>query len=81
MLPPDQENYILSHQVHCLAMFFDIYLNQASQQSEGRKSNSVIDIGLCNPVSGGLNARSFRGRDRRKMLSWKDMKCPPGYPF
>ncbi|KAL2894660.1 THO complex subunit 5B [Bienertia sinuspersici] len=81
MLPPDQENYILSHQVHCLAMFFDFYLHEASQPSLGSKCNSVIDIGLCNPVSGGLNARSFRGRDRRKMLSWKDMECTSGYPF
>jgi THO complex subunit 5 len=30
---------------------------------------------LCKPVSGSLLARSFRGRDRRKMISWKDMAC------
>lgn len=81
ILPLDQESNILSHQVHCLAMLFDLYLNEASQPSEGRKCNSVIDIGLCKPVSGGLKARSFRGRDRRKMISWKDKECTPGYPF
>lgn len=82
MLPLDQENYILSHQVHCLAMFFDLYLDDTSSQpSESRKCTSVIDVGLCKPVSGGLVARSYRGRDRRKMVSWKDMECTPGYPF
>lgn len=83
MLTMDQENYILSHQVRCLAMLFDLYLNenQASRSSEGKKCNSVIDIGLCKPVSGVLNGRFFRGRDRRKMISWKDMECTPGYPF
>uniref|UniRef100_A0A803N1I3 Uncharacterized protein n=1 Tax=Chenopodium quinoa TaxID=63459 RepID=A0A803N1I3_CHEQI len=74
MLPPDQEEYILSHQVHCLAMLFDLYLNEASQPLE-------IDIGLCKPVSGDLKARSIRGRDRRKMISWKGMECTPGYPY
>lgn len=81
MLPLDQENYILSHQVHCLAMLFDLYLNEASRPSEGKNCNSVIDIGLCTPVSCGLKARSFRGRDRRKMMSWKDKECTHGYPF
>lgn len=81
MLPLDQENYALSHQVHCLAMLFDLYLNDASQPSDSSKCTSVIDVGLCKPVSGGLLARSYRGRDRRKILSWKDMECTPGYPF
>lgn len=81
MLPLDQENYFLSHQVHCLAMLFDLYLNDASQPSDSSKCTSVIDVGLCKPVSGGLLARSYRGRDRRKILSWKDMECTPGYPF
>jgi THO complex subunit 5 len=36
---------------------------------------------LCKPVSGSLLARSFRGRDRRKMISWKDMECTSGYPY
>ncbi|KAK9733328.1 hypothetical protein RND81_04G060300 [Saponaria officinalis] len=81
MVPPDEQNYILSHQVHCLAMLFDLYLNEASQPSERGKCNSVIDVGLCNPISGEITTRSFRGRDRRKMISWKDMECTPGYPF
>lgn len=78
MLPSDQGNWILSHQVHCLAMLFDVYLNEASQPLEGRKVSNAIDS-LCKPVSA-LKARSFRGRDRRKMIPWKDMKCNPGCP-
>ncbi|KAK6256582.1 hypothetical protein QUC31_000041 [Theobroma cacao] len=81
MVPPDQENYTLTHQVYCLAMLFDYYMDEASPSSEKRKSSSVIDVGLCKPVSGRLLARSFRGRDRRKMISWKDMECTTGYPF
>ncbi|XWS14706.1 hypothetical protein CRYUN_Cryun35bG0032100 [Craigia yunnanensis] len=81
MVPPDEENYTLSHQVYCLAMLFDYYLDEATPSSERKKSSSVIDIGLCKPVSGRLLARSFRGRDRRKMISWKDMECTTGYPF
>ncbi|KAH1065603.1 hypothetical protein J1N35_030590 [Gossypium stocksii] len=81
MVPPDDENYTLSHQVYCLAMLFDYYMDEATPSSEKRKSSSVIDVGLCKPVSGRLLARSFRGRDRRKMISWKDMECTTGYPF
>lgn len=80
MLPLDQENYILSHQVCCLAMLFDYYMDEASPSSEQRKSTSVVDVGLSKPVSGRLLGRTFRGRDRRKMISWKDMECPSGYP-
>ncbi|KAJ0024237.1 hypothetical protein Pint_08767 [Pistacia integerrima] len=80
MLSPDQENYILAHQVRCLAMLFDYCLDEASP-SEKRKSTSVVDVGLCKPVNGRLLARSYRGRDRRKMISWKDMECTPGYPY
>jgi THO complex subunit 5 len=81
MLPQNEENYILGHQVCCLAMLFDYYMDEASPSSEKRKSTSVVDVGLCKPVSGQLIARSFRGRDRRKMISWKDMECTPGYPY
>lgn len=80
MLPWDQENSILAHQVHCLAMLFDYYIDEATPSSEKRKSTSVVDIGLCKPVSGRILARSFRGRDRRKMISWKDGQCTAGYP-
>nr|XP_023891239.1 THO complex subunit 5A-like [Quercus suber]POE62146.1 tho complex subunit 5b [Quercus suber] len=80
MLPLDQENHILSHQVCCLAMLFDYFMGEASSSSEKRKSTSVVDVGLSKPVSGRLLARSFRGRDRRKMISWKDMECTSGYP-
>ncbi|KAH7523632.1 hypothetical protein FEM48_Zijuj06G0032600 [Ziziphus jujuba var. spinosa] len=80
MLPSDHENYILAHQVCCLAMLFDYYMDELSSSSEKRKSTSVVDIGLCKPVRGQLVARSYRGRDRRKMISWKDMECTPGYP-
>ncbi|KAL5714148.1 hypothetical protein ACHQM5_016149 [Ranunculus cassubicifolius] len=79
-LPCDYENYILAHQVRFLAMLFDLYIQEESPSSKTTKSNSVVDIGLCKPVSGNILARSFRGRDRRKMISWKDMECTPGYP-
>ncbi|KAI9201054.1 hypothetical protein LWI28_017399 [Acer negundo] len=81
MVPPDQENYTLAHQVRCLAMLFDYCMDEASPSSEKRKSTSIVDVGLCKPVIGRLIARSLRGRDRRKMISWKDMECTPGYPY
>lgn len=76
-LPLECENSILAHQVCCLAMLFDFHFGV---QHDKRMITSVIDVGLCKPVSGALLARSVRGRDRRKMLSWKGMGCSPGYP-
>ncbi|KAE8100163.1 hypothetical protein FH972_018088 [Carpinus fangiana] len=81
MLPVDQENYTLSHQVRCLAMLLDYYMDDKIPSSEKRNSTSVVDVGLSKPVSGRLLTRSFRGRDRRKMISWKDMECTHGYPY
>ncbi|KAL8141127.1 hypothetical protein V2J09_007148 [Rumex salicifolius] len=84
MLPFEQQNYILSHQVRCLAMLFDFYMNEASQPSEKRKHTSVVDVGyvgLAQPVTGTLLTRSFRGRDRRRMISWKDKVCSYGHPY
>ncbi|PIA56480.1 hypothetical protein AQUCO_00700661v1 [Aquilegia coerulea] len=80
MLPFDYENDILAHQVRFLAMLFDFYINEAPPLSLTTKSTTIVDIGLCKPVSGTILARSFRGRDRRKMISWKDMECTHGYP-
>ncbi|KAL5982479.1 hypothetical protein ACLOJK_016551 [Asimina triloba] len=80
ILPREHEDHILAHQVRGLAMLFDFQIDQAFTSSKSRKSNSVIDIGLCKPVSGRILTRSFRGRDRRKMVSWKDLECTPGYP-
>ncbi|KAK7283290.1 hypothetical protein RIF29_12711 [Crotalaria pallida] len=80
MLPNNQENYVLAHQVRCLAMLFDYYLEDASPSSERINCTSVVDIGLCKPVSGSFLSRSFRGRDRRKMISWKDMKFTSSCP-
>ncbi|KAK7410040.1 hypothetical protein VNO78_00516 [Psophocarpus tetragonolobus] len=80
MLPVNQQNYVLAHQVSCLATLFDYYLDEASPSSERTNCTSVVDVGLCKPVTGRFLGRSFRGRDRRKMISWKDMKlnsiCP-----
>lgn len=78
MLPPSQENLVLGHQVLCLAMLFDFFLEGGNLSSES--CSSVIDVGLCKPISGGIVSRSFRGRDRRKMISWKDNICTSGYP-
>ncbi|KAL0314857.1 UNVERIFIED_CONTAM: THO complex subunitB [Sesamum angustifolium] len=80
LIPFDQENVILGHQVLCLAMLFDFFVDDGNP-SEKRRSTSVIDVGLCKPVSGRIVSRSFRGRDRRKMISWKDNVCSPGYPY
>ncbi|GFP96371.1 THO complex subunit 5b [Phtheirospermum japonicum] len=76
MIRFDQENNVLGHQVLCLAMLFDFFLDDGDLS----RCTSVIDVGLCTPVSGGLVTRSFRGRDRRKMISWKDNICTSGYP-
>lgn len=62
-------------------MLFDYFMDEASPSLEKRKGISVLDVGLSKPVSGRLLARSFRGRDRRKMISWKDMECTSGYPY
>ncbi|KAK3028288.1 hypothetical protein RJ639_037465 [Escallonia herrerae] len=80
MIPSDQEDLILGHQVYCLAMLFDFYMDEGGPSFERRRSTSVVDVGLCKPVSGSLVARSFRGRDRRKMISWKNNGCAAGYP-
>ncbi|KAK9109212.1 hypothetical protein Sjap_017272 [Stephania japonica] len=79
-LPLGYENYILAHQTRCLAMLFDFYFSDDSL-SKVTKTTSIVDVGLCKPVSGSIIARSFRGRDRRKMMSWKDMECTSGYPY
>jgi len=39
----------LTHQVMCLAMLFDMHFDE---DYEKRKVTSVIDVGLCKPVSG-----------------------------
>ncbi|KAL6521916.1 hypothetical protein OROMI_031793 [Orobanche minor] len=82
MIPWDHENLVLGHQVLCLAMLFDFLLDDGnlSSYSSERSCTSVIDVGLCKPVSGELVTRSFRGRDRRKMISWKENICTSGYP-
>lgn len=76
-----EENLVLAHQVRCLALLFDFYVEDGGSSSEKRRSTSVIDVGLCKPMTGELVARSFRGRDHRKMISWKDGFCTPGYPY
>ncbi|KVH98332.1 THO complex subunit 5B [Cynara cardunculus var. scolymus] len=76
----EEENYILGHQVCCLAMLFDFYVNDGASSTEKGKSTFVVDVGLCKPVNGGLVTRTYRGRDHRKMISWKDNGCTPGYP-
>ncbi|CAL5204678.1 unnamed protein product [Lathyrus oleraceus] len=71
-LPVIEHNHVLAHQVSCLAMLFDYYLDESSS-SERKNCTTLVDVGLCKPVSGGFLGRSFRGRDHRKMISWKDM--------
>ncbi|GAB2250291.1 hypothetical protein Droror1_Dr00013650 [Drosera rotundifolia] len=81
MLRSDEQNQVLAHQVRCLTMLFDFYMGKVSEPYEKRKSTSVIDVGLCNPTNGTILARFFRGRDRRKMLSWKNLDCSLGFPY
>ncbi|KAL1206394.1 THO complex subunit 5B [Cardamine amara subsp. amara] len=80
IVPSDQENYLLSHQIRCLAMLFDYYVDDPSPDSKRGTATTVVDVGLCKPVDGKLLVRSFRGRDHRKMISWKDRGCASGYP-
>ncbi|KAF1893250.1 hypothetical protein Lal_00001698 [Lupinus albus] len=79
MLPNDQQNYVLAHQVCCLAMLFDYYLEDAYPSSERINCTSVFDVGLCNPISGSgrFLAATFSVRDHRNAKSWKDMKFTP----
>ncbi|XP_037448498.1 THO complex subunit 5A-like isoform X1 [Triticum dicoccoides] len=69
ILPRSYEDYILTHQVLCLAMLFDMHLDE---DHEKRKVTSVIDVGLCKPVSGTMLTRSVRGRDRRQTIYWRE---------
>lgn len=71
MVPFEHENHILAHQIHCLAMLFDYYLDEASPSSGKGESTSIVDVGLSKPIMGSLLTRSLRGRDRRKIISWK----------
>ena len=75
-LPPSYEDYILTHQVMCLAMLFDMHFDE---EHEKRKVTSVIDVGLCKPVSGTMLTRSVRGRDRRQTIYWRGADCSSSY--
>ncbi|MFS7911206.1 putative THO complex, subunit 5 protein [Helianthus anomalus] len=79
-IPWEEENMVLGHQICCLAMLFDFYVNGGDSSTEKGNSTCVVDVGLCKPVNGGLASRTYRGRDHRKMISWKDNGCTPGYP-
>ncbi|XP_076912835.1 THO complex subunit 5A [Bidens hawaiensis] len=78
-IPWEEENFVLGHQICCLAMLFDFYVNGDSSTDKGNNT-CVVDVGLCKPVNGGVASRTFRGRDHRNMLSWKDNGCTSGYP-
>ncbi|XP_023728481.1 THO complex subunit 5A [Lactuca sativa] len=83
MIPWEEEKHVLGHQICCLGMLFDFYMNDGGVESEkGRCSTTsvVVDVGLCKPVNGRLVARSYRGRDHRKIISWKHNGCTPGFP-
>ncbi|KAF8730284.1 hypothetical protein HU200_017267 [Digitaria exilis] len=75
-LPSSCEDYILAHQVMCLAMLFDMHFDE---DYEKRKVTSVIDVGLCKPVSGTMLTRSVRGRDRRQTIYWRGADCSSSY--
>ncbi|KAL9396580.1 hypothetical protein Peur_010833 [Populus x canadensis] len=73
-----RKSCLSSSSAHCLAVLFEYFIDEASPSA---KCSSAVDVGSCKPVCGSLLARSFRGRDRRKMISWKDMACTSGYPY
>lgn len=75
-IPLSYEDYILTHQVMCLAMLFDMHFDE---ENEKRKVTSVIDVGLCKPVSGTMLTRSVRGRDRRQTIYWRGADCSSSY--
>ncbi|KAG2661805.1 THO complex subunit 5A-like isoform X1 [Panicum virgatum] len=75
-LPSSCEDYILTHQVMCLAMLFDMHFDE---DYEKRKVTSVIDVGLSKPVSGTMLTRSVRGRDRRQTIYWRGADCSSSY--
>ncbi|XP_062221894.1 THO complex subunit 5A-like [Phragmites australis] len=75
-VPLSREDYILTHQVMCLAMLFDMHFDEDYEKS---KVTSVIDVGLCKPVSGTMLTRSVRGRDRRQTIYWRGADCSSSY--
>uniref|UniRef100_J3LHF5 THO complex subunit 5B n=1 Tax=Oryza brachyantha TaxID=4533 RepID=J3LHF5_ORYBR len=72
VVPLSYEDYILTHQILCLAMLFDMHFDEDHGK---RKVTSVIDVGLCKPVSGTMLTRSVRGRDRRQTIYWRGTDC------
>ncbi|CAN8270712.1 unnamed protein product [Cochlearia groenlandica] len=72
MIPSEEENYLLSHQIKCLEMLFDYYMIHGNIDPT---TTSATNVGLCNNKpnvddgSGKIIARSFRGRDHRRMIS------------
>uniref|UniRef100_A0A0D9VLG5 THO complex subunit 5B n=1 Tax=Leersia perrieri TaxID=77586 RepID=A0A0D9VLG5_9ORYZ len=72
VVPLSYEDYILTHQILCLAMLFDMHFDEDHGK---RKVTSVIDVGLCKPVSGTMLTRSVRGRDRRQTIYWRGADC------
>lgn len=72
VVPSSYEDYILTHQILCLAMLFDMHFDEDHGK---RKVTSVIDVGLCKPVSGTMLTRSVRGRDRRQTIYWRSADC------
>ncbi|GFY86857.1 THO complex, subunit 5s [Actinidia rufa] len=61
-------NFVTLRQV----LLFDFYMDEGAPGLEKRTGAFVVDAGLCKPVSGKLLARSYRGRDHRNIISWKD---------
>uniref|UniRef100_A0A0A9HGP5 Uncharacterized protein n=1 Tax=Arundo donax TaxID=35708 RepID=A0A0A9HGP5_ARUDO len=75
-LPSSCEDYVLTHQVMCLAMLFDMHFDE---DYEKRKVTSVIDVDFCKPVSGTMLTRSVRGRDRRQTIYWRGADFSSSY--
>ncbi|XP_078441458.1 THO complex, subunit 5 [Wolffia australiana] len=72
MVSEEWEYEILANQICCLAMLFDMHVDQLQTIPPAQRSISLADLGPWQPVIGSSSfGRSARGRDRRKLLSWK----------
>ncbi|KAJ7564599.1 hypothetical protein O6H91_02G024900 [Diphasiastrum complanatum] len=68
-LPKSEENYVLAHQIALLSMLFDLEVDyELAYQSVPHMNSTLLNMGLSDVLDGKLGPRSFRGRDRRKLL-------------
>jgi hypothetical protein len=62
-IPVACENFVLTNQIRCLAMLFDLNFGGPDER---RKIASVVDMRIGEPT------RPVRGRERRMAIYWKN---------